>query len=71
MKIGYVWYIKLGGYGVYYPTEKVFNTYEECVKAVYAEYKNGYYGIKKVSYDEWGWDVVKTICEPKRTFYED
>jgi hypothetical protein len=70
-KVGYVWYIKLGSYGVYYPTETVFDTYEKCVSAVYTEYKNGYYGVKKVNYDEYGWDTIQTICEPRKTFYED
>jgi hypothetical protein len=73
MKQGYVWAIRLGGFGSYQPTEIVYSTLEELKEDIatrYPEYLD-YYGVDLVQDDGDGfWDIVEEIKTIPQTYYE-
>lgn len=69
-KIGYRWYIIVGG-KPYEPSEETFDSISACKDAVYPEYRNGFYGIDKVRDDDDGFiSVIEKIVVPEKHWYE-
>ena len=64
-RIGYRWFIIIGTKR-YEPIEKTYSTIQECKEDVYPEYKDGFYGISKVSDDEGFISVIEDIILPTR-----
>lgn len=68
-KIGYRWYILIGG-KPYEPSEKTFSSVSECKDDVYPEYQNGFYGIDKVIDEDGFVSIIENIIVPEEYWYE-
>lgn len=71
--MGYTWSIRLGGFGIYCPTETVYPTLEDLETDItnrYPQYLD-YYGVDRVKGDEGFWDIVEEIKPIPQTYYEE
>lgn len=70
--MGYVWSICFGGFGTYYPIEKVYPTIKDLENDIATRYPQylGYYGVDMVQEDDGFWDFVEEIKTIPQTYYE-
>ena len=71
--MGYTWSIRLGSFGIYCPTEKIYPTIADLETDIadrYPEYLD-YYGVDRVEENEGFWDIVEEIKPIPKTYYEE
>ena len=70
--MGYVWSIRLGGFGIYYPTETIYSTLGDLEADIANDYPQylDYYGVDRIKNDEGFWDIIEKVKPIPQTYYE-